>query len=546
MKKIWVTLGLLIITPMLFAAVSAELETNQIPLGESFNLHLKMDGNEANAIPNLTPLQKDFQIIGSQRSSSYNIINGQVSSYSDWLILLTAKKAGQLTIPPLDIGGIKTQNLTIDVLAATNPANNSEASSQDGAIILDASISTKTPYLNQQIIYTIKLYNSARLLEASYEPPQADEALIIPFPDGKRYQTMKNGRTYMVEEQKFAIFPQKTGELKIKPPAFHALVYDTTPHQVSVEAKPETLEVAPIPSRYQTKNWLPAKEVILTELHDKNDKTLPEGSTLTRTITLQAKGLPAQLLPDLTFDNSDNFNVYSEKMAEQNELRGDDLIGRKTFKVTYLFNKAGQIQIPVFNLNWFNTTKAANEITSLNPINLTVLAAESTTNPATDNTPSNAVINKKPLLEKEEKPVSAPTSPSLWWLVFFLGLGWLATLIAWKLPRGTKYKSANNKELNLKIKEACLNNDYQTAKIALLNWAKFNFPERAILNLTALAQLIKDAKLQNLIEELASYSYKNNNEASWKGKPLWQAFCQYKVPKEDSPKDSSLPPINKL
>ena len=48
----------------------------------------------------------------------------------------------------------------------------------------------------------------------------------VPFGGERRYQVNKNGRTYAVEEQQFALFPQKSGDLKIKPPVFNALVYD--------------------------------------------------------------------------------------------------------------------------------------------------------------------------------------------------------------------------------------------------------------------------------------------------------------------------------
>lgn len=63
--------------------------------------------------------------------------------------------------------------------------------------------------MNQQIIYKVTLYNSKHLLDADYQGPQVENALLIPLGQEKRYQTQKNNINYLVEEQNYAIFPQK-------------------------------------------------------------------------------------------------------------------------------------------------------------------------------------------------------------------------------------------------------------------------------------------------------------------------------------------------
>lgn len=74
-----------------------------------------MDGDEADSVPDLTPLQEDFNIDGTERSMNYTVINGQAHSLSQWIILVTPKKTGVVEIPALQVGSEKTQPATIEV-----------------------------------------------------------------------------------------------------------------------------------------------------------------------------------------------------------------------------------------------------------------------------------------------------------------------------------------------------------------------------------------------------------------------------------------------
>lgn len=189
--------------------------------------------------------------------------------------------------------------------------------------------------------------------------------MLVPLGEEKRYQTQKNGVTFLVEEQNYAIFPQKSGPLKIKPPVFTALIYDFNPERVKATDKPMNIEVQPIPKEYSGKVWLPAKQVKLMEQYENSDQTIAQGNTLIRTVILEGVGVPAQLLPALNFAEIDGVNVYPEKGKDKNRVTYGELIGRTEIKVTYLFNKAGKITIPELKLPWFNTETGKEEIATL-------------------------------------------------------------------------------------------------------------------------------------------------------------------------------------
>lgn len=562
MKRIIVSLFFLIAFKIAHADVNLQLDRAKVQLGETFNLTLTMDGSETEAIPDLTGLRKDFTILGSERSMSYNIINGQARSIGEWTIMLTAKRDGNLTIPALPVGQLKTPETSIEVTqgaSATDSQNADEPSDAQKDVMISAEISDNQPYVNQQILYTVKLYNSRRLLDASYQPPKVEDALMVPFGNERRYQVTQGGRNYVVEEQQFAIFPQKSGALKIQPPSFNALIYDIQPNRISVEAKATPIQVQPIPANYQGKDWLPAKQITLSDSYDKNTSSLPEGSTLVRTIRLDAVGVPAQLIPSLDFGNSDEFSIYPDKPTLSNAFKQDDLVGTSTITLSYLLNKPGKITIPALKLSWFNTTTGKEELTTLPELAIEVKAHPNAKLNNENELKQNIIKSNQPSekLEKlESRFTPIPNTHSLsidykgWWLALGLACLWLLTLLVWYCQRQKQINGLPSKrQLEKQLKIACTNNHTTTVRDLLLLWARLQWPTRTLLNLNEVEQIVSDeqAKIEinNLIQALYHQTKKGQ---SWQGTPLWLALSKMKSPgnRKKPIKQDVLAPINRL
>jgi len=565
MKRIVLSLLLLCCSSIASAIVTLQLEAPQVQMGENFSLHLRIEGTQINTVPDLTPLQKDFTIVGTESNISYSIISGKVRAVSEWTILLTPKRSGVLPIPSLSIGQEKTSPLSIEITqlppnsnssqsTPTNSGNTQQSQQQD--VMLTAEVDTNQPFVNQQVIYTVKLFNSSRLLDANYVPPQVEDALFVPFGDGRRYQVTHNGRLYAVEEQQFAIFPQKSGDLNIKPPIFNALVYDLAgPRRVSVQAQPTVLKVQPIPAQFQGKNWFPAKKVTLSVSYDKNTINLPEGSTLERTVTLQAVAVPAQLLPPINFGSSDQYSIYPEKPTVSNSFQQQDLVGTSTVKVTYLLNKPGKITIPPVTVPWFNTVTGKEEVSSLPGFTLNVFPAAgqakqpsllkpAATPPATQ--PTASPRNENKVLEKT-KPESKSQSNLAWWVAAGFALAWLLTMVAWRWqrPKEPSVKQGKTKVLK-ELQEACLSNNPKLARDAILKWGRLLWPGVTLLNLIDLEKMVEDPILKEQIKALSEALYNEEAHKGWQGKLLWQAVSNFQPSSEGKNKANSLPPIHRI
>lgn len=551
MKRILISLFLCCCLKVVFADVTVQLDATQVQIGQPFRLTLTMD-SAVDSVPDLTPLQKDFTIVGTERSMNYSVINGQAHSVSQWIITLTANRNGVLPIPSLQIGQEHTKASSIEVTSEETPTTGVQQQTPQQDAILETEISVENPFVNQQVIFTTRLYYSSRLLDASYQPPQVEDALMIPLGQGRHYQISSNNKIYAVEEQQYAIFPQKSGDLKINPPAFNALIYSMSPKRVHLQAKPTVLHVKPRLAGY--KHWLAAKQVSLSETYDKNTITLMQGDTLVRTVTLRAVAVPAQLLPTLDFGNSDQFSVYPEKPQEKTSFKHSNLVSSTTVRATYLLNKAGQITIPAIKVTWFNTTTGKKETSSLPALTLNVVAsAGETKQPA-----SSAVANTEPVphtetgTKNEQKsflPSLRPETNVAWWIASGFAIAWLLTLGLWYRQRRQQAERQTAGQVMKQLAKACMENHATEARDALLKWARFQWPEANLLNLTDVEKMVADTRLQEEINQLAQALYQDvSPQKTWQGTALWAAITSFKAtkPRPENSKTTPLPPIHRL
>ena len=526
------------------ASISTEINRSSIQLGEMFRLVLTIDYPEAGGAPDLSPLQKDFTIVGTERSTAYTIVNGETHSVHQWIVLLMAKTTGTFVVPSIRIGTLESTAGKIEVTAVkVRTTTGDEESSPQGEVMLKTEVDSAKSYINQQLIYTVKLYNSQRLLDAEYQPPRVDDALLIPLGDGHRTQTVLNGHGYTVEEQQYAIFPQKSGDLRIKSPSFKAVVYEAVPRQINVHDKTRVVKVMPIPANHTGQYWLPAKQVALTETYDKPSLTMNQGSALVRTVTLQAAGVPAQLLPPLDFSSRSDFSIYPEKPDLKNTARQQELIGRVDVKVTYILNKDGHITIPALHVSWFNTDTGQEEIASLPERVLDIIATE----PPPPKVPTTAVKNAHtatPVLSTGSRPRIKANGFIVWMMIGF-GLAILVIGAFGYFCRGSLVKR-RVKRLALKtLRDACSSNDPQKTHEALLHWARVQWPEMEFLNLNQLAKMVHDRLLKKQVIILMEALYRQEKHSVWRGDELWRRVSTYKRPGLiKTHKNSGLPPIN--
>lgn len=537
---------LLCVMPTYAATLSAKVDPAQVMPGQAFHLILELDENAPAGLPDFSPLQYDFQINGTAHRASYMFIDGQSKASSSWTVTLTPKHTGKLTIPAIQVGNARSTPSSIEVTNTPQVTEKSISTAPATALFIQTTASDTQPFINQQLTYTVKIYHNSSILDAMYQPPQLSDALMMPLGENRQYQVIENGRPYLVEEQKYAFFPQQSGTHMIYPPSFQALIYDDIPRRVRADGTSKSLDVKSIPEDFKNKPWAPAKSLALTEHYDKQDTAFDEGTTLTRTLTLRAAGLPAELLPPLDMSKSSAFNSYPERPVLKTETQGSDIVGKTTVKISYLFNQAGQVTLPAQTVTWFNTETGKTEHSTLPEriLHITARAGSSTQAPPILQTPES-----KPQQTPIESSVSKLTFKHA--IVFHAGLFCLFLMVCFLVF----LNYANRKHTRLitrrafkNLSKACLSHQPRASRDALFAWAKLTWPKHSLITLDDIAQCASNPELAQELKILSAALYDATSPEAWNGQALLAALRKLNKKRVHRTKNSSqkdvLPPIN--
>jgi hypothetical protein len=290
--------------------ITTTLSRDKVALGEPVTLTFTLNSTAVNFSPDFAPLERDFHILATNYSTAINSVNGVTESQLSWQVTLVAKVTGEFLIPEISFGQIKSQvrKLTVTKFGVTTSAD------EDGQDqFVQAQLSTKTPYVQGQVIYTFKLFYRSHLESPGLQLPQVKEAMMMPIGTDQHYQTTINGKQFFVFEKKFALFPQKPGKLVIPATYFRAqsvnlnsnAMFDpfalASSKLVSLETQAFNIEVKNIPETVSAKDWLPAKKVLLREKWSVAPQHWELGNPVIRTLTIEALGLRADQIESNAF-----------------------------------------------------------------------------------------------------------------------------------------------------------------------------------------------------------------------------------------------------
>jgi hypothetical protein len=542
----------------LAAQITVTTDRTPVSIDESFRIIFS--ANESpDEDPDFSPLEQDFEIMSQSSSSNSSWINGKTSKTIQWTLTVMAKQAGNLVIPSVKFGSDNSEAGTILV---TQGAVNKDIKT-DEDLFLEVEATPESPYVQSQIIYTLRLYTRVNIAQASLSEPELADSVVEKLGEDSTYNTEANGINYSVTERKYAIFPQKSGLMTIKPlilnaqvissgrPSFNGFFSQQMTKTKRVESKAITLNVKPVPAEFTGKHWISAEELHLKQEWSGDFQKMKVGEPLTRTLSLLAKGTTVGQLPELnTAKTDDQLKAYPDQPVIQEQKKPDGIIAFREEKIALIPSKSGDFILPAIEIPWFNTKTQKMELTQIPETTITAASI-----PGVVPQPVPAPLSKTDTAQKSEsvQSVSPPQSFNIWIGVSFgLAFGWLATLIYFltKSPvnkPATKTSVDENQAIILKasinnLKKACADNDAVAAKNSLIDWGRQQFN---VSSLGAIAAFC-DARLRDEILDLNQVLY-GKESAQWQGKKLFQAFTENKArQKITSSNDSQLEPLYRL
>ena len=320
------TVLLLLLLNTAQANFDAILDQSIIASHETFELTLRSDTDSGSA-PDLTPLQKDFEILGTRQSRQVRIINGQTESWRDWIVTLIPKQTGNLTIPSLALGSERSQPLTISVRDNLDDGSGSNTS----PVFMRAEVNSEEVYVQQEIVFTLQILYRVQLYDDSRLTPLAiDNAIVKQLGETRKFETVIENTRYRVFELVYSIHPQQVGELDIPSLTFNGMTVDSRdPFAGSffsgsgkpvVSRSPKIrIDVKPRPDNFKGNSWLPARNLVIKENWSHSPDKLSVGDAITRTITIEADGLSSVQLPPVTLAKPEGMNSYPDKSSTNDE-----------------------------------------------------------------------------------------------------------------------------------------------------------------------------------------------------------------------------------
>jgi hypothetical protein len=571
MPKLIVCLGLFILTSMARAqsiVVSASVDKNPVMINESFILSVVANGEVDKGAFDSSILMRDFVVGRTSVSSQTKMVNFDTTKSTTWSTILIPEIKGRFIIPSFNINGAITKPIEVLVLPASS---SSVASGRDLFITTDVDI--EEAYLQQQILYTVKLHLGKDLQRGSLSSPKLENADIRQIGKDKEYDEVVEGRRYRIIERAFAIIAQKSGTFTIEGPLFEGEMIDNSRQSfgffnrnkaVNRVGPSQDITVLPIPGNY-SQHWLPSDFVQLDDEWQGNTREFFAGEPITRTITLTAIGVVEEQLPKITSIYPDSVKTYPDQAETTTVEKDNTLIAQRKESIAIIPSQAGQLVIPEVRIPWFNTITQKTEMAVLAEKTLQILPA--TTQP-TSVIPISPSIQTTTGVKPENSMVTGVKNqsinmPQYWiWLTASLLILWFITLALWwkhvsilnNAPKQNSNSFARNTQseqsLWKSLEKALNKNDSLDTQKYISLWLGCYVQDKN----SPLIQSLKVIDNQSLNEAvntlLASRYAKNKNESQRALQTEWQSTDLHQILRKmrkdgsiDSQKKHNLSPL---
>ncbi|WP_194270106.1 BatD family protein [Candidatus Methylospira mobilis] len=541
---------------LLFVSLSAagateirvRLDRNPVQMNESFTLEYSAESS-VDGEPDFHELEQNFEIVNQSHGSQMSINNGHYSRMLQWRLTLVPRRAGELGIPSVQFGRDRSEPVALLVESGSSGSGRMGAANT-ADLLVEVNASTRNPYVQSQLIYTVKVLRRVDFASADLSEPQLQDALIERLGDDKHYQATRDGLSYEIIERAYAVFPQKSGRLTIPPIHLEAQVLEGGGSRFGFFGAPQTrierinseaveLDVKPVPAAFSGKHWLPSEQLVLDDAWSQDLKQAKAGEPITRTLILRARGTSIGLLPELNSApaGADAIRSYPDQPVLNEEKQSQGIVSVRQEKIVFVPEKAGEYHIPAIEIPWWNVKTGKLETARAPEQTLTVTGTGAAAQPAA---PQQAqalppVAAQTPEDAGAAAAVRQESDAVIWFpLAMLFGAGWIATLagIAIRALRFRHRKSASASESQkstpvLKgdvihisdnavdaLKRACSGNDAPAARHAWQIWIGKQPDAERVPYLSGLA-----AELEQLDRCLYA-----KNDASWQGAEFWKAF----------------------
>lgn len=327
-------------------------------------------------------------------STSVQIINGQMTQNVSFTFtyILQAVKEGTFNVgaATINVNGQDYQSnaLTISVVPGSGQQQQQQqqqqkgqqTTSSDNEIFIKAYADKTNPVQGEQIIVTYKLYTSIPVSQYTIDKLASfngfwSENLNKENERPKQNNEVVNGVNYTsVEILKVALFPQRSGALRIEPLGVECIAQKRSQRQrqnnifddfffnpffesvqnvkLDLKSNALTINVAALPSQNRTGDF--KGSVGSFTINSEIDKTtLKVNDAANLKIQITGKG-NMKMIEEPLISFPPNLETYTPKITDNISLSNSGVSGSRTFEYLIIPRSGGEYKIPAVTFSYFN------------------------------------------------------------------------------------------------------------------------------------------------------------------------------------------------
>ncbi|MBX2867982.1 MAG: BatD family protein [Acidiferrobacterales bacterium] len=529
-----------------WAETTARFNRDTIRLNETVELIIESDQTSISHDVDYSEIEKQFRIVSKRRDTNVTVMNGQSQLVHRWRAELAPRSVGSFGVGPITVEREKTNRLRLTVLPKAEEASTGEE------VFIELEVDNDSVYVQQQILLTANLFVSVRLLDGSLVDPAPANTLVRRLGKDIRYETKRADKSYAVFQRRYALIPQKSGEMIIPALQFEGLADDigvsnsgvfsplfSQGRRIYANGKAIRIDVRPPAAAFTGKNWLPSDSVTISEDTGNSDR-IEVGQPITRKIRLQGVNVTAEQLPEPFIESVEGIRSYPDQSRLITEDTETGVVGTMSIDIAMIGSRAGTMTLPEISIPWWNTDTDQME-TAVLPARVieivenTMVANETATQNLSGgdvNGPTDKQVQSTPGAEK----TSQNESKRWKWMTAGMALMWLVTLyLLFRSTQSRKRTLHHTGELENRkfadhyerVQRACSQNNAIFARNALSEWAMAKFDQSGTLSQIADQIDVKGEYADQFREQLRhldQYLFSSASSESWQGAAMWRAF----------------------
>lgn len=521
---IGVFFALLLSTSSAFAKITFTVDRTDIHEHETF--HLRVQVEEPNTLREgaaIDFIPEDITIRSRQEYHNSIIVNGQYNTDLGWDFELLAEKSGTYTIPALTIGKERSEPFILRIL----PQKDDLEVAGNSKIKLRATVSDEEIYVQQQLVFTIRIYRSVVARNRKITPIQVSNAVVEQLGDAKTFDVIKDGDNFRVVELRFSIFPQQSGDMIIEPLTYSATILEDNKGRspwkrsqlkpISLSTPKYTIKVKPKPQS-AAEPWLPASKIELKAEWQPANQTFTVGTPANFDFIIKGIGLLKTQLPTVTFPEKDGMTIYRDSPQYRQIYNRFGVNSYHLEKVAVIPSKSGELTLPEIKIPWWNVKTDQQEYAVLPAKTFYVEPSSkqiANNNKQTVVPESQATSNGPSGIAPDSQLNQSSSNQQNYWkyLSLLLAALWLLTmlLLLKRKKNSQSVDSVQNTDLKLTVEEqhtgdlkivqvAASQSNYKATAQSIIAWAK---QQPTLGNISSLGQLIKVCQNDDAHAELA-------------------------------------------